>query len=137
MNDIKKLVRNLALVERDLSEKYGGFSLFGMCQRENTLADLWDLIISAPWLTPNVIVSDKIIFDALERRLAKDELFSLDVVPMFDPEDPRIQEIQNEYEVEHGLVEVGRCQLFDMDMERVYIITSKRRNALVSAEVNS
>ena len=23
------------LVERDLSEKYGDFSLFGMCQREN------------------------------------------------------------------------------------------------------
>ncbi len=135
MNNTKQLVRNLALVERDLSEQYGGFSLFGMCQRENTLADLWDLIISAPWLTPNVIASDNIVFDALERRLTKDELFSLDAAPMFDPDDPRIQEIQDEHEVEHGLVELGSCQLFDMDMEQVYLITARRRGAPVSVEV--
>ena len=135
MNNTKRLLRHLTLVERDLSEKYGGFSLFGMCQRENTLADLWDLIVSAPWLTPNVIASDNIVFDALQQHLGKDELFSLDAVPMFAPEDPRIQEIQEEYEVEHGLIDLGQCQLFDMDMERVYLITAKRRAAPVSKEV--
>ena len=135
MNNTKRLLRHLTLVERDLSEKYGGFSLFGMCQRENTLADLWDLIVSAPWLTPNVIASDNIVFDALQQHLGKDELFSLDTVPMFAPEDPRIQEIQEEYEVEHGLIDLGQCQLFDMDMERVYLITAKRRAAPVSKEV--
>jgi hypothetical protein len=135
MNNTKRLLRHLTLVERDLSEKYGGFSLFGMCQRENTLADLWDLIVSAPWLTPNVIASDNIVFDALQQHLGKDELFSLDAVPMFAPEDPRIQEIQDEYEVEHGLIDLGQCQLFDMDMERVYLITAKRRAAPVSKEV--
>lgn len=135
MNNTKRLLRHLTLVERDLSGKYGGFSLFGMCQRENTLADLWDLIVSAPWLTPNVIASDNIVFDALQQHLGKDELFSLDAVPMFAPEDPRIQEIQDEYEVEHGLIDLGQCQLFDMDMERVYLITAKRRAAPVSKEV--
>ena len=135
MNNTKRLLRHLTLVERDLSEKYGGFSLFGMCQRENTLADLWDLIVSAPWQTPNVIASDNIVFDALQQHLGKDELFSLDVVPMFASEDPRIQEIQDEYEVEHGLIDLGQCQLFDMDMERVYLITAKRRAAPVSKEV--
>ena len=135
MNNPKRLLRHLTLVERDLSERYGGFSLFGMCQRENTLADLWDLIVSAPWLTPNVIASDNIVFDALQQRLGKDELFSLDAVPMFAPEDPRIQEIQEEYEVEHGLTDLGQCQLFDMDMERVYLITAKRRAAPVNKEV--
>ena len=135
MNNTKRLLRHLTLVERDLSEKYGGFSLFGMCQRENTLADLWDLIVSAPWLTPNVIASDNIVFDALQQHLGKDELFSLDAVPMFASEDPRIQEIQDEYEVEHGLIDLGQCQLFDMDMERVYLITAKRRAAPVSKEV--
>ena len=135
MNNTKRLLWHLALVERDLSGKYGGFSLFGMCQRENTLADLWDLIVSAPWLTPNVIASDNIVFDALQQHLEKDELFSLDAVPMFAPEDPRIQEIQDEYEVEHGLIDLGQCQLFDMDMERVYLITAKRRAAPVSKEV--
>ena len=135
MNNTKRLLRHLTLVERDLSEKYGGFSLFGMCQRENTLADLWDLIVSAPWLTPNVIASDNIVFDALQQHLGKDELFSLDAVPMFASEDPRIQEIQDEYEVEHGLIDLGQCQLFDMDMERVYLITAKSRAAPVSKEV--
>ena len=135
MNNTERLLRHLTLVERDLSEKYGGFSLFGMCQRENTLADLWDLIVSAPWLTPNVIASDNIVFDALQQHLGKDELFSLDAVPMFAPEDPRIQEIQDEYEVEHGLIDLRQCQLFDMDMERVYLITAKRRAAPVSKEV--
>lgn len=76
-----------------------------------------------------------IVFDALQQHLGKDELFSLDAVPMFAPEDPRIQEIQDEYEVEHGLIDLGQCQLFDMDMERVYLITAKRRAAPVSKEV--
>ena len=48
MNNTRKLLRNLMLVERDLSEKYGDFSLFGMCQRENNICPyIWDLIISA------------------------------------------------------------------------------------------
>ena len=135
MNSTEKLLRRLTLVERDLSEQYGGFSLFGMCQRENTLADMWDLILSAPWLTPNVIPSDNIILDALRQHLGKDELFSLDAVPMFDPDDWRIQELQDGYEVEHGLIDLGQCQLFDMDMERVYIITSKRRGVPVNEGV--
>jgi hypothetical protein len=54
---------------------------------------------------------------------------------MFDTEDQRILDIQDEYEVEHGLIDLGQCQLFDMDMERVYIITAKRRSTPVSAEV--
>lgn len=135
MNNTRKLLRNLTLVERDLSANYGGFSLFGMCQRENTLPDIWDLIISAPWMTPNVRESDDVVFAALQRHLNEKEMFLLDAVPMFDPDDPRIQEIQDEYEVEHGLIDLGRCQLFDMDMERVYIITAKRRAAPAGAEV--
>lgn len=123
------------LVERDLSEKYGDFSLFGMCQREKTLPDIWDLIISAAWMAPNVRESDDIVFEALNRRLSKNEIFLLDAVPMFDTEDQRILDIQDEYEVEHGLIDLGQCQLFDMDMERVYIITAKRRSTPVSAEV--
>lgn len=135
MNNTKKLLKNLMLVERDLSQKYGGFSLFGMCQRENALWYVWDLLISAPWLTPNVKWSDDIIFDALRKRLGNDEMFALDTVPMFDPDDSRVQGIQDEYEVEHGLIELGQCQLFDTDMERVYIVTAKRRGAPVNAEV--
>ena len=135
MNNIKKLLWNLALVERDLSEKYGGFSLFGMCQRENNIWYAWDLVISAPWLTPNVKSSDDLIFSALQRQLGKDEMFALDVVPMFDPDDQRILDIQDESEVEHGLIDLGQCQLFDMDMERVYIITAKRRPVPEGAEV--
>ena len=135
MINIRRLLKNLAIVEQDLSEEYGSLSLFGVCQRENNIWYAWDLIISAPWLTPNVKPSDDLIFDALQRRLGKDEMFALDAVPMFDPDDPRILEIQDEYEVEHGLIDLGSCQLFDMDMERVYIITAKRQPVPEGAEV--
>lgn len=134
MKDTKRLLMNLALVEIDLSERYGGFSLFGICQRENTLDGIWDLLVCAPWLVPNVGASDDIIFDALGHRLTKKEMFLLDAVPMFDSQDPRVLEIQDEYDVEHGLIDLGPCQLFNMDMERVFLITSKRRVAPVSTE---
>ena len=135
MINVTSLLRNLAFVEQDLSEKYGGFSLFGVCQRENNIWYAWDLIISAPWLAPNVKSSNALIFEALQRRLRENEMFALDAIPMFDPTDQRILEIQDEHEVEHGLIDLGSCQLFDMDMERVYIITAKRRPVPEGAEV--
>ena len=136
MKSKKRFVRNLAAAERDLSDKYGDFSLFAACFRENTLADYWDLVVSASWLLPETMDSYAMIMDGVRRNMEGDEVFRLGALPILDDlKDWRIQEIQDEYDVEHGLIELGRCDLFDMDMEQVYIITAKRRNAPVSAEV--
>lgn len=137
MKSKKRFLKNLSESERDLAAQYGDFSLFAACFREDALYNHWDLVIAASWLLPETMDSYTIIMDGIRRNMEKDEVFSLDALPLLDPNDYRIREIQDEYEVEHGLIELGQCQLFDMDMERVYIITSKRRDAPVSAEVNS
>ena len=119
-----------------MSDKYGAFSLFAACFRENTLADYWDLVVSASWLLPETMDSYDMIMDGIERNMDDDEVLRLGALPILDDlKDSRIQEIQDEYQVEHGLIELGQCQLFDMDMEQVYIITAKRRNAPVGTEV--
>ena len=135
MKSKEGFTRNLAATERDLSTRHGDFSFFAACFRENAMLDTWDLVIAASWLLPETIDSYSITMDGVERNMEKGEVFGLDALPILDPADFRIQEIQDEYEVEHGVIELGRCQLFDMDMERVYIITAKRRDAPVREEV--
>lgn len=131
MKSKKRFIKNLAATERDLSERHGGFDLFAACFREDTLLNTWDLVVAASWLLPETINSYTIVGDGLRRNMAEDELIDLHALPLLDPDDFRIREIQNEYgEIEHGFIDLGRCQLFDMDMERVYIITAKRRGAL-------
>jgi len=138
MKSKKRFIKNLMAAEQDLSNKHGGFSLFAACFREDTMLDTWDLVVAASWLLPETKNSYTTIMDGIRRNMDNDEIFDLHALPLLDPDDFRILEIHDEYgELEHGFIDLGRCQLFDMDMERVYIITSKRRDALVSAEVNS
>lgn len=138
MKSKKRFIKNLTSTEQDLSDKYGDFSLFAACFREDTIMDTWDLVVSAPWLSSDTMDSYALILDGVDRNMEKDEIFDLHALPILTPDDFRILEIHDEYgEFEHGFIDLGRCQLFDMDMERVYIITSKRREAPVSAEVSS
>ena len=136
MKSKKRFIENLTAAERDLSERHGGFDLFAACFREDTIRGIWDLVVAADWLLPETMDSYHMVGDGLRRNMTEEQLFDLDAVPLLDPDDFRIREIQEEYgEVEHGLIDVGRCQLFDMDMENVYIITAKRQEAPKSAEV--
>ena len=135
MKSKKRFIKNLMAAEQDLSNKHGDFSLFAACFREDTMLDTWDLVVAASWLLPETKNSYTTIMDGIRRNMEEDEIFDLHALPLLDPDDSRIQEIQDEYEVEHGLIELGQCQLFDMDMERVYIVTAKRRDAPVSSEV--
>lgn len=135
MKNKQRFLKNLTAAERELSEKYGGFSLFAACFRENTLADYWDLVVAASWLLPETLDSYAKIMDGVSRNMDESEVLQLSALPLLDPDDRRILEIQNEYEIEHGLIDLGQCQLFDMDMEQVYIITSRRRAVPTGAEV--
>ena len=136
MKSKKRFIENLTAAERDLSEKYGGFDFFAACFREDATYGIWDLVVAASWLSPETMDSYHTMGDGLRRNMTKEQLFDLDAMPLLAPDDFRIREIQEEYgEVEHGLVDVGHCQLFDMDMENVYIITSKRQEAPQGAEV--
>ena len=135
MKSRKKFTKNLVATEQDLSDRHGDFSLFAACFREDTMYDTWDLVVSAPWLPRGTMDSYTLIMDGVRRNMAKDEMFDLHALPILEPDDSRIQEIQDDYEVEHGLVELILCQLFDMDMERVYIVTAKHRESPKAAEV--
>ncbi len=135
MKSKQRFLKNLVEAERDLSHKYGDFSLFAACFRENTLADYWDLVVAASWLFPETMDSYAVIMDGIRRNMEEDEVFRLGALPLLDPNDPRVQEIQDEHVIEHGLIELDQCQLFDTDMEHVYIITAKRRGTPVNAEV--
>ncbi len=137
MKSKKRFIKNLIATEQDLSDKHGDFSLFTACFREDTMLDTWDLVVAASWLPSDTMDSYTLIMDGVRRNMEEDQIFDLHALPILTPDDFRILEIHDEYgEVEHGFIDLGRCQLFDMDMERVYIVTSKRRGAApVSVEV--
>ena len=47
---MKNTATKLAQVERDIAKEKGGFILFALFLREDS-PDLWDILVSAPWVT--------------------------------------------------------------------------------------
>ena len=65
------LIENCRRVEREMSQAWGGFALFGLFERDET-AGKWDILVSAPWLTTDLAGIRRVV-DALVPHVSKAE----------------------------------------------------------------
>ena len=128
---MKELLQKLVTLEKDLSTEKGGFLLFGLFLREDSV-DLWDLVISAPWLEPHGKKSLNLIAGELKSRLETDELLSISRIILLEPNNSGMNAIHRAVATEHGRVELQDTAFFGMQMRHAYIITSKRESAAAS-----
>ena len=125
----KQLVKKFVSLERDVSVEKGGFLLFALFLRAEA-GNVWDLVIAAPWVESDRMEPLRYFANHLTSRLETGEMRVLSRIALVSNKDPRLEDIYEDVEVEHNIVEVVHRAYFDMEIDHAYIITCKREAAL-------
>src|SRR5438477_7425339 len=123
-----ELTEKFAELEAYISEEKGPFIFFALFLREGS-PNRWDLLVCAPWASrddPNVM---KYFIDQIKSRLGEEVLIMLSTIVAIDPEHAALEEINREFQVEHGRVEIRDRDVFGQTIRHGYIFTSKRPQA--------
>jgi hypothetical protein len=126
------LIDKFAELESQISAERGGFTLFVLVMREEA-ADLWDLIVSAPWAGGDRSNTVDYFVSQIKSRLGERTLLSLSRIVVVEPENSAVQDFNREFQIEHGRVEVRDTSIFGLPVKRSYIITSRRPPAPAAA----
>ena len=122
---MNQIIKKLVPLERKASAEKGDFALFALFVREDT-PNQKDLVVSAAWLEEDKRAALRYLTGQLRALLDLPEMLSLSGVILVDRDNPGLAEIHEAVTVEHGTVELVNERFFGSDMERAYIITSKR-----------
>lgn len=122
---MKELAEKLRPVEQQIAEERGPFLLFALFLREDA-PDLWDLLVSAPWIENNKGEALRYIVPKLQAVATRDELAKLSRVAIIEKNQPALAAIQSAFHVEHGLAEVQSSNFFGLQIKHAYIITARR-----------
>ena len=121
---MNEVIEKFASLEAEIARKRGNFSLFALFLRED-VPDRWDLMVSAPWLSPNEREAVDDLVNEIKSHLGPQDLVNLSRIVLVDPNGPPAQALAKAISVEHGRVEVRDSNLFGLQVKHAFIITSK------------
>lgn len=121
MNNLTDKVRQ---VERDIADEKGQFNLFALLERED-LTDRWDLVIAAPWARHDEITL-RYVVEMLKRHLSASDMTLLARIVILEATEDPVRAINDNYNVEHGNLELNDPARFGLPVKHGYIITSRR-----------
>jgi len=114
----------VAGVEKDIASEKGPLNLFALLERDD-LPDKWDLVVSASWAREDQATL-RYIAGAVQRHLSPQDVVGLArIVILRAGEDP-VRSINENYDVEHGQIELNEPARFGLPVKHGYIITSRR-----------
>jgi len=121
----KETREKLALLEREVSDEKGEFSLFGLFLREDAQdEDKWDLLVSALWLDADKKKGLSYLAKEIQERLEPDELLSISRIVVLERGNPILEAIHKTVNVKHGKVEVKDSNFFGVQITQACISTS-------------
>jgi len=120
----KELVQKFISLEKQLAGEKGGFILFGMFRREESLT--WDVVISSFWIGNDTGEPLKYIVSKIKSELNQDEMTTLSGIILLEPSNEFVKAVNEEFDTEHKIVKCGREDFNGISVEKGYIITSKR-----------
>lgn len=126
--ELKVLLSKMAVIEREISKEKGELTFFAMLLPWGY--DAWELAASAHWMDQcarfDVIeyIVDKYyaVCDNAERNMIAH-------VKIIETDDEDMDDILDDYDVEHSMVNIKYSRYFDKEFDRGYIFTCKRRTA--------
>ncbi|MDH4185301.1 MAG: hypothetical protein OEV92_13815 [Nitrospinota bacterium] len=122
---MEEIINKLVDIEKYVSEEKGGFSLFALFLREDA-PDVWDLLVSAPWIGKDRSSVLKYLTDVIHSRFAEKELLKLSRIVIIENDNPALQAIHRTVNTEHKNTEIIDCNFFGLDIKHAYLITSKK-----------
>ena len=122
---IENIIEKLRRTEKRVSEKKGGFNLFGLFKRTD-LESAWDVVISASWFSENKRADLAYIIGEIKKDLLVEDLRLLARIVLIKPEDNLIKKLNIAIEIEHGKTEMVNTQINGIKLAHVFLITSKK-----------
>lgn len=121
----EETLEKLSLLERELSDEKGDFSLFGLFLREDAQdEDKWDLLVAAHWLDADKKEGLASLAKEIQKRLEPDELLSISRIVVLERDNPILEAIHRAINVKHSKVEVKNSNFFGIQITQAYINTS-------------
>jgi hypothetical protein len=127
-HELAEMFRGL---EARIAAEKGDFVLFALFLRED--ADVWDLLVAAPWLGDNQMAATTYIADQIRAHLGADVLLNLSTIVIADPHYASVEAMNRKMPVEHGEIELRDRVLFGQPVKHAFIITSKLPAASATA----
>lgn len=128
---MKQLAEKIQQFEKEVSMQKGDFLFCALILRDRSHAR-WDLVLSAPWFETKRSNTLKYLISRLEKNLSKKELSQISKIVLLDPSDQflvdiarAIRNIASAVHVEHGLIEISNCVFDGIEIDHMYLITSK------------
>jgi hypothetical protein len=125
---LNDFVDKLRIIELKLAKEQGRFLLFALFLRSDA-PDLWDVVVSAPWVEHDSNEALKKISSLLRKRLTDIELLKLSKVAFVERKHPSLVAMQRAVSIEHGNVEIQNSEFFGVQIQHAYIITCRRDDA--------
>jgi len=126
---MKNIAEKLAKLEQDIAKEKEPFILFALFLREDA-PDLWDVLVSAHWITKNKEESIKYIAERIRQVLNPEELLKLSRIVIIEQDNPALDALQRAIRVEHGMAEIKDSNFFGLQIKHAYLITSQRGDKL-------
>lgn len=128
----RDVIDKFGQLELELAQEHGDFVFFALFVLE-TLADRWDLIVSAPWLDKDKRRAVPYLVDQIKSKLGVEYLISLNRIVVIDPDNAELQDLVRSIAVEHGAVEHGKVRIRDDDFFGVLVKDAR----IITAKVPS
>ncbi len=125
---MKQIVEKLQKEEADMAAEKGAFDLFALFLREDA-PNKWDLLIAADWIDQDKAGAIKYVAGKVQHALSKEELLLLSKIVIIEENNSALAAFQGAFYVEHGLTEIQNSNLFGLQINHAFLITSKRRNS--------
>lgn len=119
------LVRKLKSLELATAGEKGPFDLFALFSTDEELEDKWDLVVAATWIGEDNKKALDYLSSKLQKVLTPQEFLSISKIAILDVYDPRVKDIQKQYQIEHDLRRLTEYKFYGIRVDIVYLITSK------------
>lgn len=124
---MKQIVEKLQKEEAIMAKEKGPFNLFALFLREDA-PDKWDLLVAADWVDRDKGNAIKYVASKIQEILTKEELLSLSRIVIIEKDNPALAALNSAFHVTQSSVEIKNSNLFGLQINHAYLITSQRRN---------
>ncbi|MSP27570.1 MAG: hypothetical protein EXR80_03770 [Methylococcales bacterium] len=123
---MKATAEKMITVEQEFAIEHGDFTLFALFLRENS-PELWDVIVSAPWIDENKEDGMNKVVAKINANLEKSELLTLTRVVIVEHDHLDLHELDRFYFTHSSqLIEVKNENLLGQEIKQAFFIPLKK-----------
>jgi hypothetical protein len=131
-DELRVLLNKMAVIEREMSEEKGELTFFALLLPWGGWP-AWEVTVSARWADRDKrFEAIKYVVDKYYAVCDNAERVMIAGVTIINTDDDELDDILDDYDVEHGMVKMKYSRYFDKEFDRGYIFTCKRRTAAPS-----